>query len=159
MYYHLFLLRLVALQVVEIDLPVALPPMGSASNLFIITALLALSSLSLALSSTSLLKSPLASSPPDIYVAPVNFNHTLLGPLGLPPASSAQWYLPQWSNPLPLNGSSSSVIPGPAKWRCTEQPSPTSVVSWRVDNGATRVCAWADNITRYAISRCLVGCV
>jgi hypothetical protein len=82
----------------------------------------------------SLLVSPGPTLPAALYISPVNYTHTLIGPAGGPAAS---FYAAQWSNPAALTNASTE--PGPAPGRCS--PLPGQTVAWRVDNGAMRICA------------------
>ena len=86
----------------------------------------------------SLLQSP-GPSQPELYISPVVYNHTLIGPESTNGAPTALWFTAQWNNPAPVTAST-PIIRGPGV--CTQTHDTTTV--WHVDTHAYRVCESAN---------------
>jgi hypothetical protein len=83
----------------------------------------------------SLLQSP-GPSQQALYVSPLVYNHSLIGPESSSHASAAWWYACQWDNPAPATAVT-AVVGGAGN--CTQGPGIETL--WSIDTGAYRVCS------------------
>ena len=78
--------------------------------------------------------------PASLYISPLNYSHTLIGPAynsQNPTPPNGYYYATQWSNPNPLVNSTVQInSPGPCSLATSHES-----VDWFIDNGAIRICA------------------
>lgn len=83
----------------------------------------------------------------SLYVGPVTYNHSLMGPYNsFGEKSSGHFFISQWSNPIPFIGTTSSGAVTPPNPQCRRggDKNSTDFASeplWSIENPTLRVCA------------------
>jgi len=87
------------------------------------------------------------SSVTDLWLSPLQYNGSLLGPLGANDshASSPPWYVAQWNNPSPINPNAAVHGCDQGELACPCALAGVLPVRWWVANGNTRVCFYYTN--------------
>ena len=87
----------------------------------------------------SLLRLPLGPSEAGLFISPVRYNHSLLGPAFTPDAPSG-WYLTQWSATQQLNASDAVAGPAPGNGPCGAGAGESFQTLWHASAADQLVC-------------------